>query len=221
MKLKVKRHPTSLKLPASVNLRRTSRRARKSKMSFDKLMMVSEIEPQIKIQKFRLSSLDDTQKLAQKIAKTLKGGEVLALTGPLGSGKTTFVQYLARALGVTKNVRSPSFIILQTFTIKSKFKRQKAKVQIKSKKLQRTTLTLCHVDAYRLNDLSEIEALGLYDYLGKPDTVTVIEWAEKMHSVLPRHALWISITMLRDDQRQFLFGMKTLRREKHGTNKNA
>ena len=183
--------------------------------------MVSEIEPQIKIQKFRLSSLDDTQKLAQKIAKTLKGGEVLALTGPLGSGKTTFVQYLARALGVTKNVRSPSFIILQTFTIKSKFKRQKAKVQIKSKKLQRTTLTLCHVDAYRLNDLSEIEALGLYDYLGKPDTVTVIEWAEKIRSVLPRHALWINVTILRDDQRQFSFGMKTLRRKKYGTNKNA
>ena len=195
--------------------------------------MVSEIEPQVKIQKFRLSSLDDTQKLAQKIAKTLKGGEVLALTGSLGSGKTTFTQLLARALGVKRRVRSPSFIVLQTFETNTKVRIQNSKVKMhpasfklrgaKNAKLQgkTTSLLLCHVDAYRLNDLSEIEALGLYDYLGKPDTVTVIEWAEKIRSVLPRHALWINVTILRDDQRQFSFGMKTLRRKKYGTNKNA
>lgn len=138
-----------------------------------------------KTQKFYLRSLADTQQLAARIAAKLHSGEVLALTGPLGSGKTTFVQYLAKALGVKRSVRSPSFIVLQTFTINSKFKMQNSKVKLKTQKLRDAPLLLCHIDAYRLKSVAELEAIGLYDYLGRPGVITVIEWAEKIRSVLP------------------------------------
>jgi tRNA threonylcarbamoyladenosine biosynthesis protein TsaE len=125
-----------------------------------------------------LQTLADTERLARRLARTLRGGEVIALTGPLGSGKTTFVQFLANALGVKQNVRSPSFIVLQIF-----------KLQAKSYKLKATML--CHVDAYRLKDAHELEALGLHDYLGQPHVITVIEWAEKVAHALPRYTWWL------------------------------
>lgn len=141
----------------------------------------------------KLPTIQTTAELARQIAQTLNGGEILALSGPLGSGKTTFVQYLARELDAREQIKSPSFIVLQTFNIKSKFKRQKAKVQGKSKKL-----ILCHVDAYRIKDKQELDALGLYDYLSRPDVITVIEWAEKIKKALPPKTIWLKFKYAKD-----------------------
>src|SRR3989338_7370822 len=113
------------------------------------------------MKKIYLPNINTTKTLAGQMAKKLKGGEVLALSGPLGSGKTTFVQFLAKALGIKQAVRSPSFIVLQIF-----------KLQATSYKLE--ARTLCHVDCYRLKDAKELDALGLHDYLGKPNVITVI-----------------------------------------------
>src|SRR3989338_6736434 len=130
------------------------------------------------MKKIYLPNINTTKTLAGQIARDLKGGEVLAFSGPLGSGKTTFVQFLAKALGVKQAVRSPSFIVLQIF-----------KLQATSYKLQATIL--CHIDCYRLKDTKELNTLGLHDYLGKPNVITVIEWAEKIKSILPRKTTWL------------------------------
>jgi len=130
------------------------------------------------MKKIYLPNINTTKTLAGQMAKKLKGGEVLALSGPLGSGKTTFVQFLAKALGVKQAVRSPSFIVLQVF-------------KINSKRITHNAKLLCHVDCYRLKDTKELNTLGLHDYLGKPNVITVIEWAEKIKKIFPPKTIWL------------------------------
>jgi len=145
---------------------------------------------QIKNRKFILRSVADTQRLARRIAQSLHGGEVLALTGPLGAGKTTFTAALAKSLGVKRRVKSPTFIVLQTFRIPLKARSSQCFATLRrARKLKANTL--CHVDAYRLESTNELEALGLHDYLGAPNVITVIEWAEKIGEALPHNSMWL------------------------------
>lgn len=119
------------------------------------------------MKKIILKTEADTAKLAQSIAKKLKGGEILALSGDLGAGKTTFTQYLAKAIGVKVHVNSPTFVIMRIYkTSKHPFQ------------------NLAHIDAYRLDSEQELEYLGLDQYLGQSTAITVIEWAEKMEEYL-------------------------------------
>ena len=110
-----------------------------------------------------------TKQIALILAKKLKGGEILALEGDLGGGKTTFAKGLAKALGLKKLIASPSFLIMKVYNIK--------KGRIKK---------FCHIDVYRLKNNKEIEGLGLVDYINKKDTVTVIEWADKINKYLKK-----------------------------------
>lgn len=99
--------------------------------------------------------------MAQKVAGDLKGGEVLALEGELGSGKTEFVRGLAQALGSSDSVRSPSFTLLNHY------------------RLEHDTIKhLVHVDLYRLQgaDSNILEEIGLDEWLDRDDTLVVIEW---------------------------------------------
>jgi tRNA threonylcarbamoyladenosine biosynthesis protein TsaE len=114
-------------------------------------------------------SLSRVKSFALKIAGQLRGGEIIALIGPLGSGKTTFTQELAKALGVKQKVLSPTFIVLQE---------------------------LSHLDLYRTKGFAELAALGLTQTWGTPQVITVIEWADKIHNRLP--AKTISIYLSRD-----------------------
>ena len=118
--------------------------------------------------------------MAKKLAQKIKGGDIIALTGPLGAGKTTFAQYFAAALGVMKNVKSPSFNIMHIHKIKN---------PLKSK-----VLFLCHLDCYRLINSKELEIIGLDDWLGDKKTITIIEWADKIRNLLPPQTIWINFT---------------------------
>jgi len=122
------------------------------------------------MKKIILKTEKDTQKLAQQIAKKLKGGEILALSGDLGAGKTTFTQYLAKALGVKEHVNSPTFVIMRIY-----------------KTSRHPFQFLAHVDAYRLDSENELEYLGLDQYIGQPHAITVIEWAEKIKKELKKN----------------------------------
>ncbi len=113
-----------------------------------------------------ISTVEQLRAFAIEIAEDCCGGEVLGLVGDLGAGKTTFVQHFARALGVTKMVKSPTFTLMQEYATSGD-----AIVQGVSK--------LCHVDAYRINDERELEVIGLMEIVETPDTVTVVEWADK------------------------------------------
>lgn len=118
-------------------------------------------------------SAEETKTLGRKIADTLKGGEILALFGDLGTGKTTFVQGLAEGLGYTGRITSPTFILMRGYPVKH------ASVD-----------NLYHVDLYRFETDVEKEVvnLGLTDIWQNPKNVVVIEWAEKINDVLPKNA---------------------------------
>jgi len=106
---------------------------------------------------------EDTRALATRLAAEFAGGEVLALRGNLGAGKTVFVQGLACGLGAREPVTSPSFVIAHQY---------------------RGRLLLHHVDLYRLNP-EQAADLGLEDLIA-PDSVVAIEWAERLPAHLRR-----------------------------------
>ncbi len=105
---------------------------------------------------------------AGEVAASLQGGEVLGLVGDLGAGKTTFVQFLAEALGVVGVVRSPTFVLMNVYEVES------GKVVERKSGIRR----LCHVDAYRLKSEEELKGIGFEEYAGDPATVCVVEWAD-------------------------------------------
>jgi tRNA threonylcarbamoyladenosine biosynthesis protein TsaE len=133
----------------------------------------------------------ETYQIAAKIAKKLKGGEIIALEGDLGAGKTTFVRGLARAFGIKQNVTSPTFVLMKIYEIGNK------KYEIRN---------LVHVDCYRLDEVQELFYLGIEEYLNKPAMVVIIEWADKIRVYLRnfKKIKWIKIINKDNKQRIFI-----------------
>ncbi len=122
------------------------------------------------------TNLDGIPELARDVAKNLKGGEILALIGDLGSGKTTFTKALAKQLKVKETVSSPTFIICNRF---------EAKLSNKKK------VFLNHLDLYRTKNFTELKALGLPELWSDKKAVTIIEWADKIKRHLPTKTRFI------------------------------
>jgi len=123
----------------------------------------------------------DTQKFAGELIKKLlknkpgKKALVLALVGELGAGKTTFVQGLAKALAVKEKITSPTFVIIKRFNL------------LACKHFS----NLFHVDCYRLNGPKELTSLNFKEIISRPENIVVIEWAEKIKSLLPKEVIWL------------------------------
>src|SRR3972149_3020968 len=112
---------------------------------------------------------DETRELGRKIGEGLKAGDVVALVGELGTGKTLFTQGIVQGLEVKGYVKSPSFTIVNKYE---------------------GSLPIYHLDLYRLGNVNEIYELGIEEYL-YGDGVCIIEWAEKAYSFLPHGYLLI------------------------------
>jgi len=110
------------------------------------------------------NSPEETIELGRQLGSHLKGGEVIALCGPLGSGKTHLIKGIAAGLGAEDStiVNSPTFVIVNEYTGR---------------------LDIFHIDAYRLNSISEFEMLGFDDFC-YPQSVVLIEWADKIESAI-------------------------------------
>lgn len=126
-------------------------------------------------------SEEETIKLGEKIARGLRSGDVVALSGDLGAGKTTLVKGIAKGLGVKnyRYVNSPSFVLVKEYKGK---------------------IPLFHFDIYRLNSLKEIEEIGYEEYLGRGGVVA-IEWAGKMVHILPKRRLHIALKIKNPKER--------------------
>jgi len=110
-------------------------------------------------------------------AKGTSRAALIMLCGDLGAGKTTFVQALAKELGVTKTVQSPTYVLMKKYqTTNSKFK------------------TLVHIDLYRLEKPEELAVLQLENYLSDPYALVCIEWPERAGNLLPNPALTIKFS---------------------------
>ena len=116
-------------------------------------MLIDDRNPIIKT----MNSVEDTTALACKFAEILEKGDVLLFTGEIGTGKTTFIQALAKNLGITELVTSPTFVIHML--------RESGRIP------------LSHVDLYRLNSDDEVENIGFEEYYDA--AVTVVEWADR------------------------------------------
>ena len=125
-----------------------------------------------------------TLAVAKQLARRLRGGEVLALSGELGAGKTTFVQGLAQGLGIRHTVTSPTFLLMRVYPIRKKG------AAIKQ---------LVHIDCYRIKSPQAIKAIGALEYFGKSATVVAIEWPEKIKGLLPRQAVKILLRLGKQD----------------------
>ena len=110
---------------------------------------------------------EETINFGLTLAKKSSGGQIYSLIGDLGGGKTHFTKGFAMGLGLKSEISSPSFVLMKVYKIKHK----QAKY-------------FCHVDVYRLKKPGEILEVGLEEYLGRPDTITVIEWADKIKKIL-------------------------------------
>lgn len=125
---------------------------------------------------------EDTQQVAIKIAKNLKGGDVVALFGDLGAGKTTFVQGLAKGLEVDQRIISPTFIILRTYPLKN--------------------YNFYHVDLYRIESDKDIDGIGLKEILKDKKDIVAVEWAEKIQNILPEKRINVFLTNVGGDKRK-------------------
>jgi tRNA threonylcarbamoyladenosine biosynthesis protein TsaE len=131
-------------------------------------------------------SAADTQALGEKLAALLQDGDVLALIGDLGAGKTAFTQGLGRALGIRQAITSPTFTLINQYRTAHQG-------------------TLQHVDCYRLsNATAEMWDVGLTD-LFAGDDIVVIEWADRIQGLLPTAYLELSFVYLAENRRRVSF----------------
>jgi tRNA threonylcarbamoyladenosine biosynthesis protein TsaE len=125
-------------------------------------------------------SADQTRRLGSRLGELLDGGEVICLTGELGTGKTCLVQGIGAGLGVAERITSPTFTLINEY--------------------QGGRLTLYHVDLYRIVDAKAALAFGLDDYL-YGEGVCAIEWATRVREVWPEELLAVSLRHIDETKR--------------------
>lgn len=129
---------------------------------------------------FISNSAEETESFGSQFAGKVKGGDVLALTGELGSGKTQFVKGLAAGLNSTTPATSPTFTLIHEYS--------------------GGRLPVYHFDFFRIEDRQSAERLGLDEYFFG-DGVSVVEWADRFPDLIPENARWISFETKSETQR--------------------
>ena len=112
----------------------------------------------------------EAERLIAALAPREDGAAVIALSGDLGAGKTTFAQGIARALGVEGHVTSPTFVLEKIYDLQDQKWRH-----------------LIHIDAYRITDAHELEVLGWDEITADPTNLIVVEWPEHVATLVPKH----------------------------------
>jgi len=131
------------------------------------------------------NSAAQTRRFGYRLGLLLQPGDIVCLEGELGTGKTCFVQGIGQALGVEGPITSPTFTLIGEY------------------RGAHQAIPLFHIDVYRLKDVAEAEALGLWDYL-YDDGVCAIEWADRLKEHLPPETLWVRLRRYLDGNRRGL-----------------
>ncbi len=133
----------------------------------------------------KTNSPEETKEFGRSLAKQLRTGSVVALIGPLGSGKTVLIQGICSGLGVRQAVTSPSFVIINEYP----------------GKLHSSPIWVYHFDLYRLENVEEFIKLGYEEYFyGKG--ITLIEWAEKVSPFLPKKRWEVNLKIISENERE-------------------
>jgi tRNA threonylcarbamoyladenosine biosynthesis protein TsaE len=132
-------------------------------------------------------SPEQTMRLGARLGRHLNGGDVVALEGDLGAGKTVFAQGVGMGWGSTSRLVSPTYVL------------------VRRHRRHQGDLELYHIDLYRLNSIAEIEMLGLDEVVGYPGTVCLVEWPERHSGIFPQERLWVHLRMLDEYRRSLVF----------------
>ena len=149
-------------------------------------------------------SATETKRIAAKLAKRLfnaksniRHATVVAMTGDLGAGKTTFVQGFAKAFGIKHRMVSPTFLIFRSYplssSLRSRYKREKQSYRF-----------FYHVDLYRIHNIKELEVLNFKSILLSPFNIVLIEWAEKIKKLLPKGTIWVNLNHGRKENERII-----------------
>lgn len=138
-------------------------------------------------------SPEQTRRIGMRLGSALKPGDMICLQGDLGAGKTTFVQGVAQGWGSLDSVSSPTFILVNIYR-------------------RADAGRLFHLDAYRVDSVPEAEELDLDTMLAEGPLL--VEWAERLETLIPAERIWIKLTHVAEEQRQMLF-------KAHGTRYDA
>lgn len=127
-------------------------------------------------------SAEGTMEVGQKLAKGLSKGDVVALYGDLGSGKTTFTKGIGKGLGVkdVRQINSPTFVLIKEYSAR---------------------FPIYHIDLYRLDKLREIEDIAIEEYI-YGDGIAIIEWAEKIKTLIPEKHIAVRFKIKGDKRRE-------------------
>jgi tRNA threonylcarbamoyladenosine biosynthesis protein TsaE len=131
----------------------------------------------------------ETYLIAAKLAKEARGGDIFALHGDLGSGKTTFTKGFALELGVLRQVTSPTFVIVKSYQLH----------EIKGRKPEADYLI--HADCYRLSSAEDAETVGLSDYFQDKNVISLLEWPENIEKSLPKRTKKINFKYIDEQTR--------------------
>jgi tRNA threonylcarbamoyladenosine biosynthesis protein TsaE len=129
-------------------------------------------------------STEQTRRVGMRLGALLQSGDLVALVGDLGSGKTTLVQGIAAGWGSLDPVSSPTFVLVNVYR-------------------HSDSVRLFHLDAYRLKDPAEALDLDLDDMLDQGPMI--VEWAERVQGVLPQQGLWVHLNYIDEVQRDLIF----------------
>jgi tRNA threonylcarbamoyladenosine biosynthesis protein TsaE len=129
-----------------------------------------------------------TEEIAGVFALGLRGGEIVSLEGDLGAGKTFFARAVARALGVTEHVTSPTFVLQKTYALSNGPAR-----------------SLVHYDLYRMESYAELMDIGFEDAID--NAVTLVEWGDRFLGQYPRTPLRVRLDIVSDHAREIHFGL--------------
>ena len=126
---------------------------------------------------YHCQSVEQTQDLAKKLAKKIHPGSIISLIGDLGTGKTTFTKGFARQIGIKDHVTSPTFKLISEY--------------------QSPNCKLYHIDAYRMDGPEDFLNIGGEEYLTSKDSITIIEWGDLLHELLPSRTITINFKRIK------------------------
>lgn len=119
------------------------------------------------------------QEIKKKPLKT-KGALIIGLEGELGSGKTTFIQFFAKELGIRNKITSPTFVLMKRYK------------------------NFYHIDCYRIKNYKDILALDFKEIISDTQNIILIEWAEKIKKILPKKTIWLKLKIVSNKERRII-----------------
>jgi tRNA threonylcarbamoyladenosine biosynthesis protein TsaE len=129
----------------------------------------------------------ETKEFGMTLAKKLKGGSVLALSGPLGAGKTALTQGLAKGFKIKQTITSPTFTLMNVYPVDDE-----------------NTKNFVHVDCYRIKNADSLVQIGIMDFLYDKQTICVVEWADKIKPLLSLDYVAVEIKLISDTKREIV-----------------